>query len=63
MCEREKLGLNEFCLCVSRYFVCGDVCICLCMRVDGYLVIREHDCEPPKLAVLLDVMHGERDRE
>lgn len=24
----------------------------------GILIIREHDCQPPELAVLLDVMHG-----
>jgi SAM-dependent methyltransferase len=25
---------------------------------DGVVVVREHDCEPPSLALLLDLMHG-----
>lgn len=28
------------------------------LRDDGLLVVREHDCTPPELALLLDLMHG-----
>lgn len=28
------------------------------LRPGGYLLIREHDCRPPELAVFLDVLHG-----
>ena len=28
------------------------------LREDGVFFIREHDCQPPQLALLLDLMHG-----
>ena len=28
------------------------------LRDDGIFIVREHDCDPPSLALLLDLMHG-----
>ena len=28
------------------------------LRPGGVFIIREHDCDPPELAISIDVMHG-----